>query len=190
MSDTAMITIVSGLPRSGTSMMMQLLAAGGLSLLTDEVRAADSDNPLGYYEFEPVKKLKADSSWLANAEGRAVKVIAQLLAYLPEDYEYRVLFMHRDLEEVLTSQEAMLRRLGKSGAKLSRDQLGKIFSNQLAQVEAFLDRQENIKTLNIHYAEMVQQPDVYLTQLIDFLDMQLDVKAMKAAIDPQLYRNK
>ena len=90
-----MITIVSGLPRSGTSMMMQLLAAGGLSLLTDEVRAADTDNPKGYYEYEPVKRLMTDSGWLEQAEGKVVKVIAQLLAYLPEGHEYKVIFMHQ-----------------------------------------------------------------------------------------------
>ena len=184
-----MITIVSGLPRSGTSMMMQLLAAGGMSLLADEARAADTDNPKGYCEYEPVKRLRADSGWLAEAEGKAVKVIAQLLAYLPEGHEYKVVFMHRELDEVLRSQATMLERQGKSGAALSRDQLKKVFSNQLAQVKTFLEQQEAVQTLDIDYAKMVQMPEAYFEQLIDFLDVSLDIEKMKTVIDPGLYRN-
>jgi LPS sulfotransferase NodH len=185
-----MITLVSGLPRSGTSMMMQLLAAGGMSLLTDEVRTADADNPRGYCEFEPVKNLRADSDWLEKADGKAVKVIAQLLTYLPEEHEYKVIFMHRELDEILKSQEVMLKRRGKSGANLSTDQLARVFSNQLTQVKAFLDRQGNIKTLDMDYAGLVQNPDAYFTQLIEFLGIQLDIEKMKAVIDPNLYRNR
>ena len=184
-----MITIVSGLPRSGTSMMMQLLAAGGLSLLVDEVRIADADNPRGYCEFEPVKKIQTDSSWLGKAEGKAVKIIAQLLAYLPEEHEYRVIFMHRKLDEVLKSQEIMLKRHGKAGANLSKEQLENVFSSQLTQVRAFLKRQENIKTLDVDYTKVVQEPDASLIRLIDFLDLQLDIEKMKTCIDPGLYRN-
>ena len=128
---TKMITIVSGLPRSGTSMMMQLLDSGGLPILTDNVRAADDDNPRGYFEFDPVKRLKTDSGWLENAEGKVVKVIVQLLPYLPETYEYKVLLMHRDLREVLKSQEIMLKRHGKTGANLSRDQLERVATSLL-----------------------------------------------------------
>jgi hypothetical protein len=185
-----MIPIVSGLPRSGTSMMMQVLAAGGMPLLVDGLRAADVDNPNGYCEFEPVKKLRTHSGWLNNAEGKAVKVIAQLLHYLPQEYDYKIIFMHRKLEAVLQSQEIMLERQGKSGANLSREHLGKVFSHQLAQVRGFLNRQVNMSTLDVDYAEMVQQPQTYLTQLMRFLDVPLDIEKMKAAIDPGLHRNR
>lgn len=185
-----MITIVSGLPRSGTSMMMQALAAGGMPLLADGLRTADADNPNGYCEFEPVKKLRTHTDWLKNAEGKAVKVIAQLLTYLPQEYDYKIIFMRRELEAVLRSQAIMLNRQGKSGASLSREHLDKVFSSQLAQVKDFLNRQENMSTLDVDYAEMVQQPETYLTQLIHFLDVPLDIKKMKAAIDPGLHRNR
>ena len=98
------ITVVSGLPRSGTSMMMQMLAAGGISPMTDEVRAADSDNPRGYYELEKVKHLRQDHTWLKDAVGKAVKIVHLLLMELPADRDYRVILMQRDLEEVLRSQ--------------------------------------------------------------------------------------
>lgn len=185
-----MITIVSGLPRSGTSMMMQLLAAGGVTLLTDDVRAADTDNPKGYCEFEPVKRLRTDASWLGKAEGKAVKVIAQLLTYLPEEYEYKVIFMHRELDEIIESQKIMLERRGKLGASISSEQLKTVFSNQLTQLKAVLERQETIQTLNIDYAKMVQSPEAHFTKLIDFLGAPLDTEKMSSVIDPSLYRNR
>src|SRR5262249_30630691 len=102
------IIIVSGLPRSGTSLMMQMLDGGGVPVLTDNIRAADTDNPRGYYEFEPVKATKRDATWLPAARGKAVKMVSQLLYHLPPGETYRVLFLERDLEEVLASQEKML----------------------------------------------------------------------------------
>ena len=185
-----MITIVSGLPRSGTSVMMQLLAAGGMPLLTDNVRAADADNPNGYCEYEPVKRLRTDFNWLEHAEGRAIKVIAQLLTYLPNEYEYKIIFMHRELDEVLRSQEVMLKRNGKSGASLSHDRLKTIFRDQMVQVKTFLERQDTIETMDVDYAKIVQKPKVYFDQLINFLDVPLDTEAMKSVIDPSLYRNR
>src|SRR5947209_18564630 len=110
------IVIVSGLPRSGTSLMMQMLEAGGLEVVTDGIRAADTDNPRGYYEFERVKKIKTDAAWLPGARGKAVKMVSQLLYDLPAGEAYRILFMDRDLDEVLASQEKMLARLGRSAA--------------------------------------------------------------------------
>src|SRR3569833_79554 len=114
----AFITVVSGLPRSGTSMMMQMLAAGGMPMLTDGVRGPDPDNPRGYFAFGPVKRTPQDARWLAGAPGKAVKVVHSLLPALPGGYEYRVLFMLRDMHEVLASQDTMLRRLGRCGADL------------------------------------------------------------------------
>src|SRR5436190_8775031 len=113
---TAEIIVVSGLPRSGTSLMMQLLDAGGVEVVTDNLRSADADNPRGYYEFEKVKQVKRDASWLPGVRGKAVKMVSQLLLDLPPTERYRVVFMERDFEEMLDSQERMLRRLGRSAA--------------------------------------------------------------------------
>src|SRR3990167_393038 len=99
-----MIVIVSGLPRSGTSLMMQMLRAGGMSLLIDDQRPADADNPHGYWEYEPVKRLQHDNSWLPQAEGKAVKVVSALLQYLPPRHTYKIIVMHRPMQEVLASQ--------------------------------------------------------------------------------------
>ena len=119
------VTVVSGLPRSGTSLMMQMLAAGGVELLIDQIRRADADNPRGYFELEAVKRTRQDASWLDDAAGKAVKVIHLLLRDLPDDREYRVVMMSRDLDEVLASQQAMLARSGKKGANLPPERLAK-----------------------------------------------------------------
>src|SRR5215813_2579369 len=103
------IIVVSGLPRSGTSMMMKMLAAGGLPVLVDAIRAADDDNPNGYFEFEPVKQLAdGQNEWLTEAGGKVVKIISALLEYLPKSYHYKIIFMERELKEILASQQKML----------------------------------------------------------------------------------
>ena len=171
-------------------MMMQLLAAGGLPLLVDGKRIADDDNPKGYCEFERVKQLKTDSSWLDQAEGKAVKVIAQLLTSLPQGYNYRIIFMRRELDEVLQSQDTMLKRNGKAGANISQEQLKRVFENQVKQVSAFLQSQANIETLYIDYADILKDPIPYFGHLSDFLSQSLDQKKMSLVIDPTLYRNR
>ena len=132
MPDRPFLTIVSGLPRSGTSLMMKMLEAGGLPVLVDNVREADVDNPRGYYEFEPVKALKSDASWVAPALGKAVKMVYLLLMDLPSDQDYRVVFMRRNLDEVLASQKAMLDRMGKP-APLDDARMAQLFRDQLAK---------------------------------------------------------
>lgn len=126
------VIVVSGLPRSGTSMMMKMLAAGGVSLLTDHIREADSDNPQGYYEFERVKKLdKGDTAWVAEAQGQAVKIISQLLKHLPATYDYKVIFMRRHMDEVLASQQKMLLNRGEDTAAVSEETLAQLFEVHL-----------------------------------------------------------
>ncbi|MEM6336728.1 MAG: sulfotransferase family protein, partial [Bacteroidota bacterium] len=139
-----MITIVSGLPRSGTSLMMQMVEAGGISALTDGVREADENNSRGYYEFEPVKKLRADASWVPQAEGKVVKVIAQLLQHLPQGHDYRVVFMDRDLTEVLRSQTTMLKNLGQKTPALPAAILARTFDQQVAKTKAWAAAQPNV----------------------------------------------
>lgn len=186
-----MIIIVSGLPRSGTSMMMKMLDAGGIPPLTDEIRAADTDNPRGYYEFERVKKLdKGDTAWLAEAPGKAVKVISMLLKHLPPDYTYRVIFMQRHLEETLASQKRMLDHRDKPTDTVSDEELKTLFQKHLKQIEAWLASQPNLSVLYVNYNELLADPTEHVQQINRFLGGQLDEEKMIEVIDPKLYRQR
>jgi len=184
------VTIVSGLPRSGTSMMMQVLEAGGMAPLTDHVRTPDSDNPKGYYEFEPVKKTKEDPSWLTDAGGKVVKMVYRLLYDLPADHEYRVVFMRRDLTEVLASQKVMLERLGKDGAALSAERMEALFRRQIGEFEQWVAGQPCFAVLDVGYKDMIDRPAAQAQRLDAFLGGGLDVEAMAAVVDPSLYRQR
>lgn len=182
------IVVVSGLPRAGTSLMMQLLEAGGIAVLIDNVRTADADNPRGYYEFEGVKKIKRDASWLPGARGKAVKMVSQLLYDLPPSESYRVVFMERDLDEVLASQEKMLHRLG--GRAAPRDEIARAFTLHLNRLHRWLAEQANVAVLPVRYAEVVARPEAEAARVGTFLGGRLDVAAACRAIDPSLYRNR
>jgi len=183
------ITVVSGLPRSGTSMMMQMLHAGGLTCLTDELREADISNPKGYFEFEKVKSLRTDNSWLSEAKGKVIKIISHLLSCLPLQLDYKVVFMERDLGEVLASQRKMLENQGRSEEKMSDERLGQIFAQQLHQVKQMLaDRQ--ISTLFLGYKCVLEDPVEISTQLRAFLGNDLDQQAMRHVVDHNLYRQR
>ncbi len=185
------VVIVSGLPRSGTSMVMKMLEAGGLSILTDNLRAPDEDNPKGYYEFERVKKLnKGDTAWLPEAEGKAVKVISALVEYLPPGYNYKVLFMHRNMKEVLASQRKMLVHRGESSNKTSDEELMALFSKHTQHVLAWIRRQSNFSLLEVPYNAMLSDPAPYVHQVNAFLGGFLDEAAMVGVVDPSLYRNR
>src|SRR6266480_2156180 len=174
----AFITVVSGLPRSGTSLMMQMLAAGGLPALTDKLRPSDESNPRGYFEFEPVKRLRTDTAWLAQAPGQAVKIIHLLLRELPTDgrFQYRVLFMKRPIEEVLASQRVMLERQGKkSGDDVT---LTKIYQDQLRQIETWLGAQACFQVSMIDYHQVLNRPGAVAREVNTFLQAQLDIAAM------------
>ena len=183
------ITVVSGLPRSGTSMMMQMLRAGGLTCLTDELREADISNPKGYFEFEKVKGLRADNSWLPEAKGKVIKIISHLLSCLPSELNYKIIFMERDLGEVLASQRKMLANQGRGEENLSDERLGQIFAQQLRQVRKMLaDRQ--ISTLFLGYKDVLEDPVEISTQLQAFLGNNLDQQAMRDVVDRNLYRQR
>ncbi len=184
------VVIVSGLPRSGTSMMMKMLEAGGIPPLTDHVRTADDDNPKGYYEFERAKKLReGDAAWLPEAEGKAVKVIAALLTYLPSGYEYRVLFMRRRMEEILASQAKMLENRGEE-SKVNDATMADLFRKHVIQVEEWMKKQPNLKYLDVDYNAMLADPARYVPQINQFLGGDLDEQAMLAVVDPDLYRQR
>ena len=184
------ITRVSGVPRSGTSMMMQALEAGGLQPLTDNIRKPDEDNPKGYYEFEPVKKTKDDPTWLKNAPGRVVKMIYRLLYDLPPEYRYRVIFMQRDFAEMLTSQKKMLDRNGKQVGQLSDERMIKAFQKQLADFNEWIASQESFSILTIDYTQVIEDPLTEFKRINDFLGGALDTAAMAQVVDPALYRNR
>lgn len=185
-----MITVVSGLPRCGTSMMMQMLEAGGMPALTDGVRGADEDNLRGYYELEKVKQMKQDSSWLGEAEGKVFKMVSMLLYDLPPQREYKVVFMTREMDEMLNSQWQMLHRLGKDTADRSDDAMRGHFEAHLANLHKWLAQQENIDVLPCSYNEVLREPRVHIDRLADFLDAGLDRERMQQAVDPSMYRQR
>jgi hypothetical protein len=185
------VTVVSGLPRSGTSMMMKMLEAGGILPLTDEIRDADKDNPKGYYEFERVKKLdEGDTAWLEEAQGKSVKVISALLKHLPEGYTYKVIFMQRTMEEILASQRQMLIRRGEPTDAVSDEDLMELFSKHLAQIQAWIDEQPNVEAIYVSYNETMENPCEQAERVNHFLGDGLDVDNMVAVVDQALYRQR
>jgi len=184
-----MITIVSGLPRSGTSLMMQMLAAGGMTILTDSERKPDIDNPRGYCEWEPAKLLPRQPGLIDQAEGKAVKVISQLLLSIPKGRDYKVIFMERPLPEILASQDEMLRRRGKPGS-VSHEALTSAFKDHLIEVSATLENRPDISVLRMGYRRLLNDPRGHSKSIKDFLALDLNVEAMSAQADPSLYRNR
>jgi hypothetical protein len=187
---TPFVTVVSGAPRSGTSLMMQMLGAGGMELLTDGARAADRDNPRGYFELEAARRLPADAEWLERAMGRAVKVVHVLVPRLPADRSYRILLMRRDWREVLASQRAMLERMGGVTEGPSEERLAEIFDAQLAEVERWVALRPRTELLEIDYNALVRDPLPAARRIVAFLDGELDPDDMAAAVLPCLYRQR
>jgi tetratricopeptide (TPR) repeat protein len=183
------VVVVSGLPRSGTSMMMQMLAAGGLPVLSDGMRQADEDNPRGYYELEAAKKLAADNTWLGKARGQAVKVVAQLLPSLPPCESYRVIFMERPLGEVIDSQEAMLKRTGRNERSRSKRRLAKTYMEQIGNIRTILGaHSDRVNVLAVNYHSALSDPARTAARLNAFLGGTLDEAAMSKAVDRTLRR--
>ena len=184
------IVIVSGLPRSGTSMMMKMLEAGGIPVFIDGIRTADGDNPKGYYEFERVKQLdKGDTVWVGDAQGKVVKVISALLQYLPPEYEYKVVFMRRKYDEVLRSQRKMLANREEEDT-VNDEEMADLFDKHLQQVNGWLAEQPNMDVLTVDYNGMLADPLPDVERIVAFLPQPLDPEAMVAVVDPDLYRNR
>jgi hypothetical protein len=185
------VTVVSGLPRSGTSMMMKMLEAGGLEVIQDGEREADKDNPKGYYEFERVKQMdKGDTTWMAEAQGKVIKIISALLKHMPAEYEYRVIFMRRHMEEILASQRKMLVHRGEDADKMDDAQMSDLFEKHMAQVFNWLEQQPNIQYMQIHYSDLLADPPSNADKVNTFLGNSLNAEAMSDMIDPDLYRNR
>lgn len=198
------ITVVSGLPRSGTSLLMQLLEAAGLELARDDARGPDADNPRGYAELEAAKGIRRDAAFLAGCRGRAVKVVAPLLSALPPDHAYRVVFVERDLDEVLASQRTMLERAGRAVPSADDPALGRAFASTLARCRAWLAERPGIDAFYVAHRRLIQDPWATVEGLAEFLRRtsadparsesadarQARLAAMAAVIDPALYRQR
>ncbi len=185
------ITIVSGLPRSGTSMMMKMLEAGGVPIMTDSVRTADVDNPKGYYEYERVKDLEkeTDKSYIRDGRGKALKVISWLLKDLPDDNRYRIVFMRRDLGEVIASQNKMLKHRGEVDNSDDRMMVD-AYMNHLASVRILSRKRSNFEMLEVRYDTAVKEPAAAAKLVNDFLGGKLDEGKMREVVDAELYRNR
>jgi len=186
------IIVVSGLPRSGTSMMMKMLEAGGLEIFTDNIRKADEDNTMGYYECEKVKTLDkdVDKSWLGDAKGKGLKVISSLLNELPDIYFYKGIIMHRNVDEVISSQNKMLTRKGERISPDDDNRVKVIFENHLDTVRRWIEIQPNFDVLHMSYKEVLDDPRGHSRQIGEFLRRDLTVEKMADVVDKQLYRNR
>jgi hypothetical protein len=184
------VTIVTGLPRSGTSLMMKMLAAGGVPVVTDGQRAADEDNPEGYFEFEPVKKTPQDASWLDQAQGKAVKIIHLLVPQLPRQRRYRVIVMHRHPDEVLASQQKMLQRKQRAGGKLSDGDLKRVFERQMTTLDRLLTNHPCFDKIDVDYNRLLSDPGPEVERLAAWLGGNPAIDAMVTTINPALYRQR
>jgi hypothetical protein len=186
------VTVVSGLPRSGTSMMMRMLEAGGLAPFSDGERSADVDNPEGYYEHRRVIDLERDpdKSWVREARGRALKVISFLLRSLPADNAYRIVYMRRNLDEVLVSQDKMLDRLGRPAPGGDLEATKEAYRNDIVAARLLARKQPNMAMLEVHYAEAIADPLGTARAVNRFLGGSLDEAKMAAAVNERLYRNR
>ena len=188
--DLPVIIIVSGLPRSGTSMMMKVVEAGGVEVFTDNLRVADEDNPKGYYELEPVKALKdGDDSWIKDAPGKVVKVISSLLEYLPSTYKYKIVFMRREIVEILASQKQMLIRRGES-SNGNDQKMAEMFQEHLKRVRVWLANQPNMDVLYVDYNALMGDPNPEINSVAEFLSLTENLDAMLVVPDKKLYRQK
>ncbi|MCH7664969.1 MAG: sulfotransferase [Acidobacteria bacterium] len=185
------IVVVSGLPRSGTSMTMKMLEAGGLELVQDGVRSADEDNPKGYYEDQRVMKLHdmTDKSWLKATRGKGVKIVSNLLRSLPADNNYRVLFIRRDIQEILASQAKMLERRGEDSAT-DDQRMAELFAADVWRAQYLLERQPQFEWIEVNYREVLADPGRHARRIQTFLGLDLAVDRMAEVVDPSLYRNR
>lgn len=185
------IYVVSGLPRSGTSMMMKMLEAGGLKPMTDNIREADDDNLQGYFEFERVKAMKdGDTAWVGEAQGKVIKVISALLEYLPPGYTYKIIFMEREMMEILASQRKMLERRGKPGNPAEDGKFADLYGKHLDKVKAWLVSQNNVGVMYVRYNEMLSNPAENAEKVAGFLGIPMNLQAMSAVPQEQYYRQR
>ncbi|OIQ30100.1 MAG: hypothetical protein BM564_03850 [Bacteroidetes bacterium MedPE-SWsnd-G2] len=180
------MVIVSGLPRSGTSLMMQMMNNGGLEVLTDNQRKSDDSNPKGYFEYEPVMSIHKDNSWVELAKNKSVKVVAPLLKHLPSEYRYKVIFMNRDITEVIKSQQKMIGR----DTETLPVKLFDAFQKQLQVVDTWKEKEPGVEMMYVNYKDVLENPNDLVNQISDFISVDMDQEAMISSVDKSLYRNK
>jgi len=183
------IIIVSGLPRSGTSMMMQILERGGLEIVTDNIRQADKDNPKGYYEFEKVKEIENDTSWLSRCRGKVVKMVSMLLFELPEKRKYKIVFMERNMDEILASQKKMLERLNREDGE-DDPVIRNGYEIHLKKIKNWLQERKNFEILYVSYNDIIKDPQSHIIELNKFFDNRLNADEMLKVVDRSLYRQR
>lgn len=184
------ITIVSGLPRTGTSMMMKVLKAGGMKIVADNIRKSDVDNPQGYYEYEMVKKIKEDTRWLKETKEKVFKMVSMLLYDLPSSENYKVIFMKRKMSEVLTSQRKMLERMGQNTNSQSDEEMWELYNKHLDGVAKWMKEQTNIDVLYINYNDFIEDPSEQIEMVSRFLNYKLNTEEAVKVVDKALYRNR
>jgi hypothetical protein len=184
------IIVVSGLPRSGTSMMMKMLDAGGIRPVTDNIRTADEDNPKGYYELEKVKQLDKDNTWVGDCKGNVIKVISMLLKALPSGQRYKIIFMRRKMAEILDSQKQMLIRRSQPTNAVPDEKMAEMFNKHLKDVEAFIERQPNMDCLYITYNDVLENPAANVAKVNEFLGGTMNTTAMLEVVDQALHRQR
>jgi hypothetical protein len=184
------IVVVSGLPRSGTSLLMQMLAAGGFPVLSDGARVADEDNPRGYLEWELAKRLPREPNLIGMAEGKAVKIVSSLLWALPPEHEYRILYMERPLVEVAASQVAMIRRHGGARPPLEGEALVRTLAVHQQQVLALVERMPGVALCIVRYHDVLADPEREIRRITSFLGVTLDCVPMARQVDARLYRQR
>ena len=184
------ILVVSGLPRSGTSMMMKMLNVAGIEPVTDNIRTADEDNPKGYYELEKVKQLDKDNSWVGNCQGKVIKVISMLLKPLPADQHYKIIFMRRKMQEILDSQKQMLIRRNQPTNTVPDEKMAEMFNKHLKDIEAFIEKQPNMECLYISYNDVLENPATNVEKINEFLGGAMDTAAMLEVVDSALHRQR
>lgn len=185
------VIVVSGLPRSGTSMMMKMLDAAALSIMSDNERAADEDNPKGYFEYARVKDLKdeADKSWVREARGQVLKVISHLLETLPDENFYRVILVRRDFDEIIASQNKMLERRGEEN-QVADSTVKEAYIRHLVDIRYMVRRRPNFEMIEVQFMQAMEAPRIFATDVNKFLGGNLDVESMMAVVDLELYRNR
>lgn len=186
------IVVVSGLPRSGTSMMMRMLEAGGLPVMSDRIRVPDESNPRGYYELEQVKQMKeGNTGWISEGKGKVVKIISALLQYLPPEHQYRIVFMQRNMGEILASQREMLLRRGEPTDQVGDDYLASLYQKHIDRVAEWLAEQPNMKVIYLHYNRILENPQAPVAELCQFLQpFSLDTDRMLSVVEASLYRQR
>jgi tetratricopeptide (TPR) repeat protein len=186
------VLIVSGLPRSGTSMLMQMLDAGGMQILKDERRECDEDNPRGYFELEAVKKMFRERQWLADARGKALKVVVPLVSHLPPGCEYRVVLIERDYDEILDSQAGMIARRGEliEESQERRDRLRSEYIRLVTQTKILLEGRADVKIVSVRHEDVIENPRAIAELLDHFAGGGLDLARMSMAVDRSLHRNR